>query len=180
MIGRFVASKSDGGRRAQATVAGLVSVVAGAENVDAGRVNDPDRHFPGDVGVRAPGSDKYTSVVEVRDKAVQESDLLLFARKAATAGIAKAAVVAVATGQKAVPLGAVLSWAASRGVDFAVFWTWDELAREAVFWSPYESRTALTKADVLIRERLIAVEVPHASLDEWDSSPERPLATPAA
>ena len=74
---RFVKEDSEGGRRAQAVAAGLMDVVEGDENVETGRVNDPDRNFPGDVAAysRWQGR-KIIRALEVRDKVLSESDLV--------------------------------------------------------------------------------------------------------
>ena len=86
-IAGFVAERSEGGRRAQAVAAGLVDVFAGPGRVVAGRINDPDRHLPGDVGVRSVAEeDAWEKVIEVRDKRVAVSDLHAFAAKCLEAG----------------------------------------------------------------------------------------------
>lgn len=45
-IADFVRQDSEGGRRAQAVVAGLFDVFAGAGRVESGRINDPSRKYP--------------------------------------------------------------------------------------------------------------------------------------
>jgi hypothetical protein len=51
-IADFVREDSEGGRRAQAIVAGLLDVFAGTGRVESGRINDPSRKYPGDVCIR--------------------------------------------------------------------------------------------------------------------------------
>lgn len=81
-IKQFVSENSEGGRRAQAVVAGLMDVVAGEERVESGRINDPSRNYPGDVCVRAEvGIEGWEKAMEVRDKVVTESDIHIFGRK---------------------------------------------------------------------------------------------------
>lgn len=52
-IARLVNEEPEGGRRAQAVVAGLMDVFAGPDRVESGRINDPSRKYPGDVCVRS-------------------------------------------------------------------------------------------------------------------------------
>ena len=47
----LVHDDSEGGRRAQAVVAGLMDALAGRDRVESGRINDPGRTHPGDVRV---------------------------------------------------------------------------------------------------------------------------------
>lgn len=70
-ISSLVGANSEGGKRAQAVVAGLLDVVTGPDRVESGRVNDPSRHYPGDVAVRdANDHAKWEKAIEVRDKPV--------------------------------------------------------------------------------------------------------------
>ena len=83
----FVAEDSEGGRRAQAVAAGILSAVFGRELVESGRINDPDRHLPGDVGARQDPEGPCQLVFEVRDKPVSIGDLMLLVKKAALEGV---------------------------------------------------------------------------------------------
>jgi hypothetical protein len=65
----FVKENSEGGKRAQAVAAGLLGVFAGSERIVSDRINDPDRHLPGDVGIKRTDNPKlWEKVFEVRDK----------------------------------------------------------------------------------------------------------------
>ena len=57
-IVEFVNENSEGGRRAQAVVAGLMDAFAGQERVESGRINDPSRKHPGDVCI-VSDNDEY-------------------------------------------------------------------------------------------------------------------------
>jgi len=174
LIISFVASRSEGGKRAQAAAAGIMDLFAGPDRVETGRINDPDRHLPGDVGVKSvlPGV-RWESVMEVRDKPVSENDLILFSMKAAEAGVQKAAVLAVASRQREFSAHKAKLWAAARGVDLVVFRGWGDFVGQAVFWCPYPWPEAIANADIFIRNRLIGAEVSSGTLEEWDSSPCR-------
>lgn len=179
LIVEFVNARSEGGKRAQAIAAGIMDLFAGPERVEAGRINDPDRHLPGDVGVRSPLIDTaWESVMEVRDKVVSESDLILFCQKTAEAGVQKAAVLAAASTQKEFKIHDAREWAAARGVALTVFWGWEHFVRQAVFWCPHPWADAIVRGDQFIRVRLIAAEVSTAALREWDQNPHRATRNP--
>jgi len=145
----FVLRKSEGGRRAQAVVAGVLDAVFGVDRVHAGRINDPDRHIPGDVAVSGiAGMGGWDRVFEVRDKLVAHSDLILFASKAAQEGIPIAAVVAVAAGQQAVPVSEAKQWARSKGIELIVFLDWAAFVSQAVLWSPTNEEETIQAAFV--------------------------------
>ena len=100
-IQTFVREDSEGGRRAQAVVAGLLDVFAGEVRVESGRINDPSRHYPGDVCIRAakdPGS--FRKAIEVRDKPVHLSGIQIFCKKCIDKGVLEAAVVMVSDRQQ--------------------------------------------------------------------------------
>jgi hypothetical protein len=168
-VERFVGQDSEGGRRAQAVAAGMMDLLATAARVEAGRINDPDRHLPGDVGVRPPdGASDWERVFEVRDKPVAGSDLTIFARKAAESGVSKAAVLAVAEAQPRLEERDAVEFAATIGVELTVFWGWRSFIEQSVVWSPHPRHLAAVEAYNLIRERLIQVEVSEQTLDIWD------------
>jgi hypothetical protein len=104
---RLVSANSEGGRRAQAAASGLLDVFAGTGRVQSGRVNDPSRHYPGDIAVLVAetaegGVDAYERAFEVRDKPVRFSDVALFGRTCVDRGVRKAAMVLVSEAQPAI------------------------------------------------------------------------------
>lgn len=169
-----VGEDSEGGKRAQAVAAGMLDLFAGPERVETGRINDPSRHMPGDVGVRSVlHAPSWERIFEVRDKPVAESDLIFCARKAAEAGVTRAAMLAVAAGQKPIEPTAAREWAAAHGVALTVFWGWEEFIRQAVFWSQHPRDEAVAQADGFIRARLIEAEASPEAVEHWDASPLR-------
>ena len=75
LIEQFVSDDSEGGRRAQAAVAGILDATYGRERVVVGVINDPDRHAPLDVAVTQQsdgGQVVYTLAFEVKDKPVSD------------------------------------------------------------------------------------------------------------
>ena len=101
LISTFVAQDSEGGKRAQAIVAGLMDLFATPSRVQTSRINDPDRHLPGDVGIRSvTNNEVLEKVFEVRDKPVALSDIFIFASKVLEAKVQEAAVIAVSSQQQ--------------------------------------------------------------------------------
>ena len=166
-IALFVQAESEGGRRAQAVTAGIFDVVYG-EGVLVARVNDPDRHFPGDVAVSASsGSGSVSRAFEVRDKPVRDTDLYHFVAKAADRGVSRAAVVAVSPKQGAVSLQQVEQFAAERGVTFKYLEGWSALLNDALFWADEDPIAMLEGAGGSILARLEEIEASPESIDEW-------------
>jgi SacI restriction endonuclease len=78
----FTQDNSEGGKRAQAVVAGLMDVYAGVERVESGRINDPSRKYPGDVCIRSEeDEDEWEKAFEVRDKPVTSHDVQIALRQ---------------------------------------------------------------------------------------------------
>ncbi|MDA8457146.1 restriction endonuclease, SacI family [Acidovorax sp. GBBC 3334] len=167
-IQRLVEENSEGGRRAQAVVAGLFDVFAGADQVESGRINDPSRHYPGDVAVRnaAGGWDK---AVEVRDKVVAESDVYIFGRTCLAKGVREAAIVLAAPFQPRLNNLAVANWAANSGLGITLFYGWAYFVDQVLFWSGAPKAQAVEAAVATIEERLVAVQASPASVLIWHS-----------
>lgn len=166
-IAGFVAERSEGGRRAQAVAAGLVDVFAEPGRVVAGRINDPDRHLPGDVGVRSVAEeDAWEKVIEVRDKRVAVSDLHAFAGKCLEAGAREALVLSVSGTPTPDPAEAV-GWAADRGLSLTVYDGWSGFVREVLLWSEEASPVAAAVAIGRILERLGEVEASSEAIEAW-------------
>jgi hypothetical protein len=165
-IQRLVAEDSEGGRRAQAVVAGLFDVFAGADRVESGRNNDPSRHYPGDVAVRnASGS--WEKAIEVRDKVVAESDVYIFGRTCLSKGVREAAIVLAAPNQPQLNDSAVATWAANSGLGLTLFYGWSYFVDQALFWSGSAKPQAVEVAVETIAARLVAVQASPASVLTW-------------
>lgn len=163
----FSQEVSEGGRRAQAVVAGLLDVFAGADRVDVRRVNDPSRSVPGDVNVRSPDLKGWEKVFEVRDKPITREDLYVLIRKCQETGVAEAVMVALSTSQATVPVDEAKRWAAERGVNLTTFFSWPELIGQVLFWAGTSSFIGAAQAPARIEQRLIELEVAEASLQAW-------------
>lgn len=169
LVESVVGADSEGGKRAQAVAAGVLDAIAGTDLVLVARINDPDRHFPGDVGVRKEaGRDDLAYAIEVRDKKVTENDLLMFGRKLAEKGVRRGAVLAVADNQGEIAPHEAVAWAEQQGVNLVVFLGWDMFVEQAFFWSGKDALELSALAYERVRERLEELEAAPAALVMWD------------
>ena len=169
-IATFVHEDSEGGKRAQAVVAGLLDVFAGDGRVDSGRINDPSRKYPGDVCVRsADAQEIIEKAIEVRDKPVHTSDIQIFGKKCIDMGVREAAVVMVADRQQPVNRAELAEWATSFGLGLTLFSGWETFVDQVLFWSDLPKQEAAVQAALCIETRLLGVEASPASVQRWQS-----------
>jgi hypothetical protein len=132
------------------------------------RINDPDRHLPGDVGVKvSPDSQGWEKVFEVRHKPVREDDLYHFAQKAIDNGVGEAAVVAVAAKPLALDAGKAQEWARVRGVSLSLFVGWQAFVEQVLFWAMLPSPEGVQALPELVFARLVELEVSQKGVDLW-------------
>ena len=168
VIVRFVRENSDGGRRAQAIVAGLLDVFAGTGRVESGRINDPSRRYPGDVCVRmAEDPEQWEKAFEVRDKPMTITDVQIFGKKCADMGVREAAAIMVAENQRALDARAISAWASGFGIGMTLFQGWQMVVDQILFWSELPKLEAAILAVERIEERLIAVEASAEAVTRW-------------
>jgi hypothetical protein len=167
-IDRFVKADSEGGRRAQAVAAGLMDVVEGDENVETGRINDPDRNFPGDVAAYSRGKErKVVRVLEVRDKELSDSDLRDFGCKAARFGVGRAGILAVAPNQAPLEFTGAQAEAAAKGVHLELFIGWTAFVRQLFFWLRGDAADPVRHAHERIYSRLVELECSAEAQGAW-------------
>lgn len=170
LIEKFVHENSEGGRLAQAVVAGLIDVFAGFERVDCGRINDPSRKYPGDVCIRnAENPDIIEKTFEVRDKPVAESDIYIFGLKCVDMKIQEAAVVMVSSGQSALDTKKISEWAGDLGLGMTLFHNWHDFVDQVLFWSASPKQIAAAYAAERIEIRLISVEASSGAVTTWQN-----------
>jgi hypothetical protein len=168
-VAAFVRENSEGGKRAQAVVAGFLDVFSGTERVESGRINDPSRHYPGDVCVRASAeSDDWEKAFEVRDKPVSVSDVQIFGKKCIDMGVRECAVVMAADRQEPLDTASLSAWAAGFGLGLTLFHGWDSFIEQVLFWSPQPKPEAAIAAAGFIHERLLAVEASPEGVTLWN------------
>jgi SacI restriction endonuclease len=167
-IETFVTGDSEGGKRAQAVAAGFLDMFAGKERVETSRINDPDRHLPGDVGVRDVESpESWEKMFEVRDKPVTSADLYHFAQKAVDAEVKEAAFLAVAGNQKDIDLDAAIEWAIARGVSLSFFRGWRAFAEQILFWGRMSQPKAAKEVAEHTYRRIVELEVSQTGAALW-------------
>jgi hypothetical protein len=136
-----------------------------------GRINDPDRHFPGDVGVRVADTEAvWEKVFEVRDKPVSEADLYHFAQKSMDNDVSEAAIVAVAPGQPQIAATTAREWAAARGVSLTLFSGWEHFIRQVLFWASIPTSEGVQALPALVFARLVELEVSEVGAKLWRSA----------
>lgn len=167
-IAALVGEDSEGGRRAQAVVAGLFDVFAGDDRVESGRINDPSRKYPGDVCIGS-FDDGWEKAVEVRDKSVSLSDVHIFGKKCVDMGVREAAVVMASSKQQPLDGEALATWAAGYGIGLTLFYGWSTFVDQALFWARSSKPEAAIAAVERIEARLIAVEASPAAVASWQA-----------
>ncbi len=165
-IERFVLENSEGGKRAQAVVAGMLDVVAGPDRVESGRINDPSRHYPGDVAVRGMNGG-WEKAIEVRDKRVQESDVYLFGQNCLNRGVRDAAIVLASANQHELDATAITTWAANLGLGMTIFYGWKCFVDQVLWWAGAPKAEGAAEAVRYIESRLIAVEASPEAVRGW-------------
>lgn len=166
-IQSFVGENSEGGKRAQAVVAGLFDTAFGEANVESARINDPSRSHPGDVCVVIGGA--TVKAVEVKDKPVTFNDVQIFGKKAVDMGASDAAYVMVAAKQDQLNERTLNAWAEGFGLSLTLFYGWTSLVQEALYWSNRPARAASKFAAERIRLRLVAVEAHPDTIVRWNN-----------
>lgn len=170
-IRQFVASRSDGGKTAQAVVAGLLDVFAGVDRVESGRINDPSRKYPGDVCVRvASDSRDFEKSFEVRDKPVSLNDAMIFGKKCADMGVRECAIVMSSPSQPRINEVEIDAWGRSAGVRITLFYGWEEFVGQVLFWAAMPSSEGAILAARFIRERLVAIEASERAIAQWETT----------
>ena len=170
VIKTFVVENSESGKRAQAVAAGLVDIIYGTGRVESGRINDPSRKYPGDVCVRsAEFPDIWEKAIEVRDKPVSNSDILMFCNKCLSMGTREAAVLMVSDQQQPNDREQLNEWAHSKGLGLTLFYGWDSFVEQVLFWAEQPKQDCASQAVEYIHDRLVYIECPPTSVDQWHS-----------
>ncbi|WKC49055.1 restriction endonuclease, SacI family [Pseudomonas veronii] len=167
-IHTLVSNNSEGGRRAQAAVAGLFDLFAGPDWVESGKINDPSRHYPGDVAIRTIDGG-WEKSVEVRDKPVNESDIFIFGRTCQHKGVKEAAVVLASSNQRTLNGAEIRQWANNSGIGLNIFYGWNQLVNEALFWSSAPTAEAVGLVVEYIERRLISIQASNEAVRTWQT-----------
>jgi hypothetical protein len=160
----FVGEASEGGRRAQAVVAAAFEMIY--DEVRSERVNSPSSHIPGDVAGIVDGFPAL--VAEVRTKPCTETDVLLFVRATAEAGIDRALMVALA--QSASPLSresliesANRRWNIHLGIAESI----EELLSQSFLWSTPRLAEVEARLPIAVSQRLEEIDANDEGRERW-------------
>lgn len=166
LITTLVRHDSEHGKRAQAVVAGLFNVYAKGR-IEVGRIHDPSRKHPGDVCVRAADSSTWEKAIEIRDKPVTKEDILIFAKKCVDMGVREAVIVMAAEQQAFIDSSALHDWAAGFGIGLTLFYGWEDLTQQVLFWTAAPKPDATMDALRSIEEQLRVIEASPEAVSLW-------------
>jgi hypothetical protein len=169
-IEEFMLLGSAGGAHAQAIAAGVMDATFGPERVESGRINDPSRHYPGDVCIwNSRDKERVAKAIEVRDKPVATSDVHIFARRCQTDAVTDCGVLMVSPQQTGLDEAALYAWADGIGVNLRMWTGWEQFTREGLFWSEEGASDAAAIAATHVRARLVDAEVSNEVIHGWDA-----------
>lgn len=169
-IAEFVGTDSEGGARAQAVAAGLLSIAFGSENVEVGHVNDPDRRLPLDVTVfNDPEERLIRFSVEVKDKKINGSDVLSSVEKAAKFNSVNILYLALnqPLDQRDFQTETVI--ARDSGCRVVFYFSWEQLCNMCASVTATSGPEALGEAYRQIGTRLVQLGVSNSGIEQWES-----------
>jgi hypothetical protein len=168
VIDSFVRGKSEGGRRAQAVVAGLCDVAYGQNRVDTGRINDPSRKAPLDISIKSPSDDNAWSIaLEVKDRPIGEAEVFSAVESASEKfGVPHVVMVAVNSKQSDLDPDELETWALGRGVQLLVYTDWPSFVVSCLL-SAGEKAYLAGEAFRAITKRLQDLNVDRAGIKLW-------------
>ena len=147
--------------------AAAFDVVYGAECVRTLLVNDPSRHFPGDVQVLDP-VERPSASAEVRAKPVPVTEIRQFARDLAEAGITRGMIVALAPNQQPLSISEIVDGIAQEhGVLMTIVDNVRELLLSAFAWSARPLSEVLAEFPRRVSDRLQGIAADPATIDRW-------------
>lgn len=175
-VTEFMLLGSAGGSHAQAIAAGVMDAALDPERVESGRINDPSRHYPGDICIWAnPEREAVVRAIEVRDKPVRASDVHIFVRRCQTEGVQDCGVLMVAQGQSVLDEVVLTEWADALNINIRLWHGWEPFIREALFWSDTNANEVVKAAAARARTRLIEAEVDVDALRKWDALTDKDM-----
>jgi len=167
-IADFLDSDRRGGRLGQAAVAGLIDSFLGSDAVLIQKINDPDRRFPGDIGILDNELDQVLVGVEVRHKTMSLTDACLFARKCADSRVPSACIVVIRTDESSIDEREFIQFSREHGISARLFEGIESLYEECFLWSRLNEEDFLVEIHASIRERLIGIEAGESAVSTWD------------
>jgi hypothetical protein len=161
----FISSDPEGGKRGQAVTAAAFDLVF--TNVDSAGINDPSRHWPGDVQIFGDAA-VPVQCCEVRQKPVSSTDVLIFCQALQKANVRRGTVVMLDPSQLRLDGAPLAGEAEARyGLTLTLLTGVDELLRAAMSWSNQPVDEAMAEFVRLLAERLVDIEAGDATVAEW-------------
>jgi hypothetical protein len=162
----FATLDAEGGKRAQASVAAVVDVCFQQYEVRVGRINDPDRRFPGDVAIFA--GETCLSAIEVREKAISSNDIYHFVNKLNGMGVWKAMMVSFNSQQPVLNLEEAFKFSQGKGVGLSVFYDFYSFAYHALQWSSINFHESVPLIIQKLHDRFEEIEVSTEGREQWN------------
>ncbi|MFA5843680.1 MAG: restriction endonuclease, SacI family [Coriobacteriia bacterium] len=159
----FLAEESEGGKRAQAVVAGIMDCAF--REVVTARINDPSRHYPGDVVAVEDGAVLLS--VEVRTKPVSAAEVTRIVRECAAAGVSRCVVAAFAPSQEVLDEESLAAAALARGTILRLHHSAESMLYAGLCWLDGDIEPAVSNLPQRILRRLDGIEVRPDSLSSW-------------
>ena len=162
----FAAGESEGGKVGQAMATAVLDIVFG--DVRTKKINDPSNKWPGDIGVF--GRDSQTLSAEVKQRPINESEVLLFASRLHEGGIRRAFVVALSQGHLPLDIEQ-LRFQAQRlyGIEVTCFFTLGSMLETACAMALEDLPFSLASFPRHALERMAELEVSELRQREWAS-----------
>ncbi|MFG3681817.1 restriction endonuclease, SacI family [Micromonospora chalcea] len=161
----FVLEKPERGGRGQALAAASLSLIW--SDVETGKINDPSRHWPGDVHVFHAAEKVPIVAIEVKQREVTEGEVWAFARRCATQGIKNVMYVALSPRQRGLQELSASDFA--RELDCVFTWICgvEELVFHAFAWSPRGVEGNIRNLARGMVRRMVEVGIPVSSQKRW-------------
>ncbi|MBJ7601691.1 MAG: restriction endonuclease, SacI family [Candidatus Dormibacteraeota bacterium] len=163
-MAEFVARDPEGGRRGQAFLAACLDLVF--PDVRTQRVNDPSRHWPGDVAVFRDGT--IILAAESKQRPASDTEVLQFVENVSKAGVERALFATLDPKQS--PLATAdlqgIGWDKYR-VHLMLFDDPRELLHAVFTWSPSALGDALVRFPTVMATRLQEQEIDPEGFEEW-------------
>lgn len=164
MTEEFVTSNPELGRRGQALLAAALDLVF--DDVRTARVNDPSRHWPGDVVVG--DGEQLLASAEAKQRQPLDSEIMQFAERCQAFGIRRAFYAVfpaslVSSRWQSLPEEALRRYR----VNLTLLAGVREVLGAAVAWMPRSVADALTSFPRLLAERLSELEVSDEGQRRW-------------
>lgn len=161
---------SEGGKRAQSVAAGLCDLLVSEQiTVSVDAINDPDRKFPGDIGIYLDDEKIPHQVIEVRDKPVGPSDIAHVTEKCANAGVQRAVILAVSNDQDLLDIVEQEEIAEEYGVLVQSYFGWSSFLMEQLLRSHAHLGDVMSFVAERIYCRAQELNVSDAGISLWRS-----------